>query len=862
MATQKIKVPIKKKQNIPHEDIDDFVELFEGSYMFYLADPTDITIKPNGGIRWGVKREFNLPLAVAIEGHLTGTLKKGVVLPPIRPVDNKCLFGAIDVDGNIYKDDKFKRQILDKIKKLALPLSACLSKSKGLHLYIRFYNWTDAQKVIDILHTFLHKLGLPENTECFPKQAEVGKMGNGIMLPYMHGIGNDWIKNYNGKGFITGTREEFKLCLYSKRVNAEDIKIELPEKTKAKTNGKADGEEFLNSKLGGYTKFEILKKIKDGTIEPHKPLGGKYHNWIQIVIAKCVTEGYGDNEILELIKEVHQDNRGLKYTWPESYQKQIDYTRRNKKFNKPNPGDTNILEGRGVLEGFLDEELERKQQEFFEDTIYVKLDDRWYSKKTGLEYREKTIKVVNGHLFDKDVIREFSKDEERKQEVEMGVYRPDLYKTNEDPIVIDENGLSQLNIYRPGGPELLAPDTPQRKKELQLFKDLIKKLTEHERVGWTAQGKEVDLYTYVLDHLSMPFQRPGEKVRSTIIMHSEFNQVGKSTVFETTQRSLGNNNCIVITPENACRREKAFLPHQLVLIDELLIDGDWKKKLSVLNTLKPLMTGEIHDCRPLFKESRQIYSTCNFMAFTNHKEALAIKELDARYTCIDVKKNREQMGGDKFFIPYWEALKKGTLASVVKHHLSNRTISKNFDPPGIGLRTNFIKVMAEAGGHPLFPVLQIMYREGDTPFNRSVISISEAWDYLRIEKRLKGSLNELSDCLEQLKCQQLGECKHRLSNKSPMLYLTKNYDFFKGMTKSEIANNYWLPIECGPMSTGSEKYNLSAGDINLIKEKLKEIEAYEDLMNKEPEDPPVVIKDKDTHDTIKEAFPDAKVVKE
>ena len=117
-----------------------FFELFEGSDQFYLADPTDITIKPNGGERWGVKREFRIPLAVAMEGHLTGTLNKGVVLPPIRKSDNKCLFGAIDVDGNIYKDDKFKREILDKIKKLALPLSACLSKSKGLHLYIKFYN--------------------------------------------------------------------------------------------------------------------------------------------------------------------------------------------------------------------------------------------------------------------------------------------------------------------------------------------------------------------------------------------------------------------------------------------------------------------------------------------------------------------------------------------------------------------------------------------------------------------------------------------------------------------------------------------------------------------------------------------------
>jgi len=150
-----------------------FTKLFEGSNMFYLADPADVTFKKNGGVRWGVKKEFRLSLTKAIEGHLDGTLKKGVVLPPIRKSDNKCKWGAIDVDGNIYKDDNFKREILNKIKKLALPLVACFSKSKGLHLYIRFENWTDAEVVINILHTFLHKLGLPKNTECFPKQAIV-----------------------------------------------------------------------------------------------------------------------------------------------------------------------------------------------------------------------------------------------------------------------------------------------------------------------------------------------------------------------------------------------------------------------------------------------------------------------------------------------------------------------------------------------------------------------------------------------------------------------------------------------------------------------------------------------------------------
>jgi len=425
----------------------------------------------------------------------------------------------------------------------------------------------------------------------------------------------------------------------------------------------------------------------------------------------------------------------------------------------------------------------------------------------------------------------------------MGVYRPDLYKSNDDPIVIDEQNLKQLNTYRPGGSEPMEADTPEKQKELQMFKDLVRKLTKHEKVGTNAQGEEIDLYNYVLDHLSMPFQRRGEKVRSAIIMHSEFNQLGKSTLFETVERGLGEDNCTVITPENAVRREKAFLPHQLVLIDELLIDGDYKKRISVLNVLKPLMASEKHDCRPLFKESRQIYSTCGFMCFTNHKDAVAIKEYDARYTCIDVNKNREQMGGDKFFLPYWKALKTGTLVNVAKHFLINRTISANFDPAGISLDTKFRKAMSEHGGHPLFPAVKQLYIEGDTPFNRSVISISETWDYLRIEKRLKGSLNELADSLQKLRCKRLRECKHKLSKKAPILYLTKNFEFFEGeggMSNAEIANNYWLPIECGAMSTGSEKYNLSSGDISLIRDKLKELDAYEELMTKETEDPNII----------------------
>ena len=41
---------------------------------------------------------------------------KGVVLPPIRKSDNKCKWGAIDVDGEIYKMMNIKIELLDKVR--------------------------------------------------------------------------------------------------------------------------------------------------------------------------------------------------------------------------------------------------------------------------------------------------------------------------------------------------------------------------------------------------------------------------------------------------------------------------------------------------------------------------------------------------------------------------------------------------------------------------------------------------------------------------------------------------------------------------------------------------------------------------
>ena len=47
------------------------------------------------------------------------------------------------------------------------------------------------------------------------------------MLPYMYGIGNDWIKSYKEKIFLTGSIEEFEDYFPTTKVNANKFLDEL-----------------------------------------------------------------------------------------------------------------------------------------------------------------------------------------------------------------------------------------------------------------------------------------------------------------------------------------------------------------------------------------------------------------------------------------------------------------------------------------------------------------------------------------------------------------------------------------------------------------------------------------------------------
>ena len=115
-----------------------FMSIFDGlqqAYGYFRIDKESSSGKSVG--KAGILRE---PRTKELwERHLSGT-GNGLGIIPINE-DNSCKWGCIDIDQ--YPLDH--TALIDKIRKLKLPLVVCRSKSGGAHCFLFSKDWVDAK---------------------------------------------------------------------------------------------------------------------------------------------------------------------------------------------------------------------------------------------------------------------------------------------------------------------------------------------------------------------------------------------------------------------------------------------------------------------------------------------------------------------------------------------------------------------------------------------------------------------------------------------------------------------------------------------------------------------------------------------
>jgi len=158
---------------------EELMKAFEGFKSAH--GQTEVSAQRTAGKQKAKSYIVRQPLTLElIQSHIDG--KQGVGAIPINE-DNKCRFGALDIDQ--YPLDH--NELLDKLEKFNVPCIVCRSKSGGAHIFFFFKEWMNASDFRDKAAEISAALG-HGRCEIFPKQEQIlverGDVGNFINLPY------------------------------------------------------------------------------------------------------------------------------------------------------------------------------------------------------------------------------------------------------------------------------------------------------------------------------------------------------------------------------------------------------------------------------------------------------------------------------------------------------------------------------------------------------------------------------------------------------------------------------------------------------------------------------------------------------
>jgi hypothetical protein len=270
-----------------------------------------------------------------------------------------------------------------------------------------------------------------------------------------------------------------------------------------------------------------------------------------------------------------------------------------------------------ILKGYNPPENPGVELEFHKKIVFCKKENVYWDLNTWDEYKEKAIDQTFQHLFKQKPSLIYSKNPD-KLIVESTVFRTDVYNPT-DPFLKEGNKL-YLNDYKPEGIEPLGPD---QCPDYDYFISLFMKLVSHLNNGTQ------EYIDWLLDFLATTVQQPGRKIRHIPFYASKVKRFGKGTLFNTMKKIHGKNHAILINTSNALDKGKTFLHRKtLVLVDEIFLKGNYQQLQLLMNQFKHLATEEEHNVRTLYQDYRTIYTTTNFIFYSNFPDALSFHFFD------------------------------------------------------------------------------------------------------------------------------------------------------------------------------------------------------------------------------------------
>lgn len=297
--------------------------------------------------------------------------------------------------------------------------------------------------------------------------------------------------------------------------------------------------------------------------------------------------------------------------------------------------------------------------------------------------------------------------------VTRGMYLPCASAT------FTESGTKYVNTFRPSS-------VPKEAARLDAMGEAVVELVKQHILA-LVNGR-VWLADLLLDWIAHNVQNPGVKIRFSFVIQG-IEGDGKTMIGDLIGRIMGQVNVHIISPEVVSKGDfNGWAEGYCVgVLEELRLQGN--NRFDVLNSVKPCVTNANITIHRKRQDPYNAVNTMNYIAFTNHKDALPLDDTDRRWVVVfapweNIGQFEQRVGcaNDVYFDRLFTALDQG--ATYLRRYFLDRDLTQ-FNRNSRAPDTEEKRVMVSLGVSDELTTARDLIAEGGYGFGPEVVSTRE-----------------------------------------------------------------------------------------------------------------------------------------
>ena len=356
-------------------------------------------------------------------------------------------------------------------------------------------------------------------------------------------------------------------------------------------------------------------------------------------------------------------------------------------------------------------------------TLIYKIDnDTFFDYVKGIQYSRQSINDIYDPIRiseDKSISPvAYALREAKIPQVAGDVYDP----ARMDKMIVDVDGADYFNTYKKTFP---LADIKRKKEAESIFMMHMENLI----------GEEDYRKTYI-DYLAYIVQNPGKKIRWAPVLQGT-QGCGKTFIAVCMKHVLGKRHVRKVeagTVLGGSFNSWCF-GSQVIFIEEVYVNGP--NKYTIMNKLKPLISDDEVNMRALYNDDRTVDNITNYLMFSNHHDALAVKDEDRRYFILESPLQQpeqvEELGGKEYFNKIFQIENNPT---GLRAFFEEWKISSDFSAQGRAPITKYFKDLVDQVSTPLSSAIMEIITDADVPLVQkdlvSLKSLRNALDFKKV----------------------------------------------------------------------------------------------------------------------------------